>query len=279
MIFWGGTFTAGRLLSQNMSSYSAAFLRFLVATLCLAAYASFKNPTLFKIKRKHIVPLILLGITGIAAYNIFFFKGLRLIEANRASIIIASCPVFIALFSGLFLKEKITWFKLTGILISFTGVSIVITDGSVSSVLKGSLGRGELFIFICVLCWAAYTLIGKKILTDISPFTAVLYSSFFGMLLLMPFAILGDLHAAMKTASIVNGFEIIYLGFFGTVLGFIWYYKGVHKIGSTQAGIFINLVPVNAVWIAALLLKEPVSLSLLIGGVFVILGVYLANNL
>lgn len=279
MMFWGGTFVVGKLLSQNMSAYSAAFLRFAVASVCLSAIAYTTNKSLFKINRKHLLPLIFLGLTGIAAYNVFFFKGLRLIEANRASIIIAMCPSFIAIASAIFYKEKFSWFKVLGLIISFIGVAIVITRGHFTSLLNEHLGFGELFIFFCVLCWVIYTLIGKKLLQTISSYTAVMYASLFGMILLLPFAWANDLTEAFQKATLFNWIQIIYLGVFGTVLGFIWYYKGIQKIGSTKAGIFINLVPVNAIWIAALILKEPISLSLIAGGAFVIIGVYITNNL
>lgn len=278
MMFWGGTFVAGKLLSQNISAFSAAFLRFTVATLCLSSIALFRDIKLFKINTKHLLPLILLGLTGIAAYNVFFFKGLRLIEANRASIIIAMCPSFIAVFSALFLKEKLSWFKIIGLGISFLGVGIVISKGNFNSILSGSIGLGELFILICVLCWMVYTLIGQKLLKDISSYTAVMYASFFGMIMLLPFALTHDLTYIFHKATLTNWIEILYLAIFGTVLGFIWYYIGVQKIGSTKAGIFINLVPVNAIWIAALILKEPISLSLIVGGGLVIAGVYITNN-
>ena len=71
---------------------------------------------------------------------------------------------------------------------------------------------------------------------------------------------------------------IFYLGFFGTVLGFLWYYEGIQKIGPTRAGLFINFVPVSAILLAFIFLKEPLTMSLLIGTVMVSFGVYLTNR-
>ena len=72
--------------------------------------------------------------------------------------------------------------------------------------------------------------------------------------------------------------SIIYLGLFGTVIGFVWYYEGIRQIGPLRAGLCINFVLVSAIFLAFLILGEPVTLSLLVGAVLVLSGVYLANR-
>jgi drug/metabolite transporter (DMT)-like permease len=72
--------------------------------------------------------------------------------------------------------------------------------------------------------------------------------------------------------------NIFYLGFFGTVMGFLWYYQGIREIGPTRAGLFINFVPISAILLAFLFLEEPVTISLLIGTLLVSSGVYLTNR-
>ena len=71
--------------------------------------------------------------------------------------------------------------------------------------------------------------------------------------------------------------SIGYLGLFGTVVGFLWYFEGIQTIGPSRAAVFINFVPVNGVLLATLLLGEPLDISLLGGGLLVVLGAYLAN--
>jgi drug/metabolite transporter (DMT)-like permease len=78
--------------------------------------------------------------------------------------------------------------------------------------------------------------------------------------------------------SLLEWANIFYLGFFGTVLGFLWYYQGIRKIGPTRAGLFINFVPISAISLAFLFLGEPVTVSLLIGTLLVSSGVYLTNR-
>ena len=276
-VFWGGTFIAGRNVAQQMGPFSAAFLRFAIASLCLILLALNSNNRLERPRRQHIIPLILLGLTGVFSYNYFFFKGLKLIEAGRAAIIVATNPVFIALFASLIFKERMTYTRFFGICMSVFGAIVVITKGHPGLILSGGLGWGELFIFCCVASWAAYTLLGKAVLAGLSPFTAVTYSTVIGALLLLaPAVIEGLIPAWPYTVSV--WMNVSYLGVLGTVVAFVWFYQGIQKIGPTKAGLFINFVPISGVIMAYLILHEPLTWSLVAGVVLVSTGVYLTNR-
>jgi drug/metabolite transporter (DMT)-like permease len=275
-VFWGGTFIAGRKLAMEVGPFSGAFLRFLVASLFLVAVTLGMEKKLPLPKRRHLLPLFLMGMTGVFLYNVFFLKGLKLIEAGRASIIIANNPIFIALMSALIFRDRLNLLKVIGILISVGGAVTVITRGEFLAGLSGGFGQGELFIFGCVASWVAYSLLGKAVMSDLSPLVAVTYSSAVGAVCLFPPAVLEGLWDAGRY-SLEAWASVFYLGFFGTVLGFVWYYQGIKRIGPVRAGLFINFVPVSAVFLAFLILDEPLTLSLLIGAMLVASGVYLTT--
>lgn len=277
-VFWGGTFVAGRLVAQNVGPFSIAFLRFAVASILLLLL-TYKLEGRFPCSnRRQIALVILLGMTGIFTYNVLFFKGLKLIEAGRAALIIATCPVFITVCSALFLKERINLMKGLGILISVSGAVVVISRGNLRSIFTGSLGMGELYIFCCVLCWATYSLIGRVAMKSLSPLVCVSYSVVIGAVALFVPALFEGLMQNIGRQSLVDWLCISYLGIFGTVIGFVWYYQGVERLGPTRAGLFINFVPVFGVLSAFLILREPITLSLATGAALVVSGVYLTNK-
>ena len=277
-IFWGGTFIAGRVVAQGVGPFSAAFLRFAIASLFLILLARRYEGGLPRLKKGQIIPIIFLGMTGVFAYNVFFFKGLKLISAGRASLIIANNPVFIALFAACFFKEKLNPIKVAGIIISVTGAIIVISRGNLSEIVSGGLGLGDLFIFFCVASWVAYSLIGKTIMSGLSPLVSVAYSSLVGALALFIPAYFEGMLQDLSHYSAPEWFSIFYLGFFGTVIGFVWYYEGIKTIGAVKAGQFINFVPISAILLAFFILREPITLSLIGGGLLVISGVYMTNK-
>jgi drug/metabolite transporter (DMT)-like permease len=277
-IFWGGTFVAGRLIAQNVGPYSIALFRFTIASTLLLLLTWRIEGGLPKLKKPQVAPVILLGIIGIFIYNVMFFKGLKIIAAGRASLIIATCPIFITICSAIFLKEKITPVKGIGIVISVCGAMIVISKGNLSRIFEGGLGLGELYIFCCVLSWVTYSLIGKTVMIHLSPLASVSYSATIGAIALLFPALLEGLIHNITSQSFADWLCISYLGVFGTVIGFVWYYQGVKFIGPTKAGLFINFVPVSAILCAFFILREPITFSLAIGAVLVISGVYLTNR-
>ncbi len=277
-LFWGGTFVAGRLISRELEPFSAAFLRFALASLVLLPILVRREGGLPRLTARQWLAVGLLGLSGVFAYNLFFFYGLQTVEAGRAALIIAANPVFIALFSFLLFGERFTLLKIAGVVISVLGAMTVISRGHLGLLLQGDVGRGELYLLGCVFSWVAYTLIGKRVLSGLSPLAAVSYSASIGALLLLPFAIESGGLADLPTLSNQALLGLLYLSLFGTVLGFVWFYQGVLAIGPTRAGQFINLVPVSGVALGALLLGESLSLSLLTGGLLVLLGLWLTSR-
>ena len=277
MLLWGGTFISGRILAENIAPASAAFLRFAIASLALLLITRLTTGGLQRPRSQHWLPLLLLGATGVFSYNVCFFIGLKHISAGRAALFVACTPLVITLLSLLFHRERLPIFGFAGILLSLTGAVFVISNGHPGTLLEGSFGIGEMALLGCVLSWAAYTLIGRSILTTLAPLTAVFYSSLIGTILLLIPALQANLVASIPLLSLTDWFNLAYLGICGTALGFSLYYHGIQKIGATRAGVFINLVPLFALLLSWLLLAETIRYSVLAGGLLVLTGVSLTN--
>jgi drug/metabolite transporter (DMT)-like permease len=276
-VFWGGTFIAGRLLAQDMGPFSAGFLRFLIASIILLAATMRIEKRFPSVNREQLLWVTLLGLTGVFAYNILFFLGLKTVIAGRAALIVATNPIFITLFSALLFKDRLTPFKGLGILVCVIGASVVISRGNPAQILQGGAGIGEVLLLGCVASWTAYSLIGKRAMRDLSPLDAVTWSCIIGGAMLLPPALAEGLLHDIRGFSTIDWASIAYLGIFGTGLGFCWYYQGIKAIGTTRASVFINLVPVSAVLLGFLVLGEPVSPSLLFGALLVIAGLSMTN--
>lgn len=276
-VFWGGTFIAGRVVAQEMGPFTAAFLRFAFASLFLLI-VTWKIEIKFPGIDWHSFALLsILGLSGIAAYNYFFFSGLKTISAARAAVIIANNPIFISLFSTIFFKEKMTVLRVAGILCSISGAIIAITHGNLQH-LSGQFGIGEWYILLGVTSWVIYSLLGKKVMIKLSPLVSVTYSSIIGTTLLFLPAYWEKFPAKMLHFSWQGWSGVGYLSIFGTVLGFLWYYQGIKTIGPMKASIFINFVPISALFLSYLILREPLHFSLLLGTIMVVGGVYLTNK-
>ena len=277
-LFWGGTFVAGRQLAPLLDPLPAAFLRFLLASLLLLGWVLHEQRKLTAITMRQLFAVSLLGLTGVFAYNLFFFAGLHTVEAGRASLIIAANPVIIALASSWLFRDHLGLVRGLGIVVSVSGAMVVIGRGDIPALLESGIGTGEWYMLGCVFSWVAYTLIGKRVLHGMSALLAVCYSSVSGTLLL-GLAVFAQ--GGIPLQALTNPEVWLYIGYlaiFGTVLAFVWFYKGVHALGPARAGQFINLVPVSGVCLGALLLGEPLTRSLLFGGLLVLFGLWLTNR-
>lgn len=276
-LFWGGTFIAGRTLAGSVPPVNAAFLRFAIATLVLVVLARLIDGKIIIPPRNQWFSLLLLGLTGVFSYNILFFSGLQHIEAGRASLIIALNPLAITLAAVFFLGERLTFKQSVGIVVSLVGALFVISNGHPSAILSGSFGRGEASILGCVASWTAYSIIGRSVLRYISPLAAVLYSSLIGTLLLFPLVLINDSFKLIFSYSFNNWISLVFLGLFGTAIGFSLYYQSISKIGASRCSVFINLVPFFSILLSWLILDESLKLSVLAGGFILLTGVYLTN--
>lgn len=277
-VFWAGAFIAGKHVSQHLGPFAIAFLRFALAALLLLATVHHRNGKLPRLDRSQVLAVILLGATGVFAYNAMFFKGLSLVEAGRASVIIATSPAFIAIGSVIIFRDRLGWIRSLGVLLSILGAAVVVSRGDLRQILAGGAGLGELLILGCVLSWTAYSLIGKSIMRGLSPLVAVSYSIVAGALALLVAAIPAGLGRDLGRATLLDWLAIVYMAVFATVLGFVWFYEGVREIGPTRASLCINFVPVFAVVLAFLLLGEPLTVSLALGAGLVLSGAYLTNT-
>ena len=277
MLLWGGTFIAGRLLAGNVAPASAAFLRFFIASIAMIILVLASKKRLTMPPKKLWLPLLLLGITGVFMYNVLFFTGLHTVSAGRAAMIIACTPLVITFFAATFLDERLSFLQFSGIILSLAGAVLVISNGHPTLLFSGKFGTGEAAILGCVLSWAAYSIIGRSVLSKLSPMTSVCYSAIIGTVLLAFPAAYEHLFTRIGTLHRVDWCSLAYLGIFGTAVGFSLYYRGIQKIGATRAGIFINLVPVFSILLSWLILGETITAIVLAGGFLILTGVSLTN--
>jgi drug/metabolite transporter (DMT)-like permease len=84
--------------------------------------------------------------------------------------------------------------------------------------------------------------------------------------------------AAITQLGAQQWLSLLYLGVLGSALAYIGYYDGIRKIGATRSGVFIALNPLTAVILGALLLDEPLTLAMCLGGGLILAGIFLCNK-
>ncbi|WP_312114897.1 DMT family transporter [Brevibacillus reuszeri] len=272
---WGGNFVVGKFLVGHASSLTLTNLRWLIAIACLVPMVWFYEKKLLP-TRQALIPLILMGVTGVALFNLFMFWALERTDATNVGLLSTLNPVSIAIFSFLLIGEKIRPLQILAMLISFSGVLVVLSKGDFGHLAQLHFNTGDLWMLAAVAMWGIYSVCGRWAMKTVSPLMSTLYSGIFGVAVMLPF------NVTTFTISNTNWsfwLALFYVGVLATVVSMVLWNIGVQKVGATSAGMFLNFNPVFTAILAFLLLGERMSLLQLLGSVIVIIGCYLFSRL
>ncbi|WP_285428203.1 DMT family transporter [Pseudomonas sp. lyk4-R2A-8] len=280
-MIWGGTFVAGRYLADHIDPLLAASLRFILASLALLLFMALARIRLVRPTGRQLRQLALLGFFGIFFYNLCFFYGLHYINASRASLIVALNPAVIGLASSLLFKEQLGRARIIGIALCLGGAATVIVSRNPQLLQSApNHGLGDLLILGCVVGWGIYSLYSRELNASLGPLQTVTWSVLLGAAMLAAAtAFMGGFSLqAVSRIDLPQALSLGYLGVLGSALAYIGYYDGIRRIGATRSGVFIALNPLTAVICGALLLGEPLSAPMLMGGAVILWGIYLCNK-
>ncbi|OLO40373.1 EamA family transporter [Alkalihalophilus pseudofirmus] len=274
---WGSAFIAGKVAIESFEPATVAFFRFFGAMLLLFPIMWMMEKNRPKPTKRDWGLFALLGLTGIAIYNICFFLASKHAPVIKSSLFIAANPVLIVLLSGWFLKETITKRHIVGMIVALFGVAIIITNGQLLDLVKTGFEPIDFVLLGAVISWALYSVLGKVVLGKFSAIVSTTYAVFFGTLFLLPFALYELTWSQVQGATVGVWASLLHMSIFVTVISFIMYYQGIKQVGAAKASIFINVMPVSAVIMATIFLGETFTMAHGVGALFVLSGVYIGT--
>ncbi|KAF5061659.1 putative cystine transporter YijE [anaerobic digester metagenome] len=277
-LVWGAAYVAGRYVAGEMTPFSAVATRSILASLCLGLVLAASPRGTRTVARADLPAMIFLGLSGVFGFNVLFFLGLESTGAVNGTLIGAMNPVLTALLAALLLRERLGHLQWLGVVLSFVGVLFVVSNGSPETLLALSLNRGDLLLFAAVICWAVYSVAGRRLFRRYPAVTVTAYAYFVSTALVLPLALVESAGAIgpMLPESPIVWAALLFLATLCSVLGFIWWNRGVAVLGPSRTAVFYNLVPVSGIVLGSLLLGEVVTLFHLAGATLVCTGVYLA---
>lgn len=278
-IIWSGNFVISRGVSQQIGPISLAFYRWLTGTLIIAPFAWSKYKAEKILVRNNWKYLFWTALSGIAIFNtMVYIAGHSTTAINMALIGTTSSPIFATVMAVIFLKEKMSGFRVAGFVLCIAGILLLISKGSLQTLAAFHFSRGDLWVLAGALAFAVYSILVRKKPAGISPvnFLFVIFAS--GTLLLFPFYIAELFYETGPQWSLSLLGVILYLGAGTSVVAFLCWNMAIEKLGAGRTVLFGNLIPIFSVWEAVLLLGEKVTGIHLMSGVLVIAGLVIANS-
>mgnify|MGYP001293287942 CR=1 FL=1 len=269
LLIWSSAFTAIHIGLSSFDPANLAILRYLIASFVLLLYGKYKNISFPDFKDLPIIAVC--GFLGVTVYHLTLNHGETLVSAGTASIISNSYPIFVAVLSAIFLKEKVCLTKWTGITISFLGI-LVITLGSGNGI---NLSFGALLILISSIASGFHTIIGKKLMEKYSPLEITCYIIWAGTFFLLFFG--KSLFADVATASKDAVYSVLYLGVFPGAFAYLAWNKVLAKGSATDLTNTQNVIPIFALVISFLFLREVPTTIMITGGTVAIGGILIVN--
>lgn len=275
MLLWAGNSIVGRAVRDDIPPFTLAFVRWTGALLILLPFAW-----------RHVVadrqrliagwrPLLILGLTGVAAFNALLYSGLRFTTATNGLLVQAAIPAVVLLFDWLFFRTRAGWMQVGGVMLSTVGVLTIVSHGAPLSILTLGFNAGDLLILTAVLCWAAYTSL-LRLRPDCNPWSFLIVTFAIGSIAMALFAAteLPDIARIRLTLPVVGAF--CYVAILPSVVAYKLYNGAVRDIGAGRAGQMISLMPLFGSLLAVALLGEVLHGYHLLGMAVILTGILVA---
>jgi drug/metabolite transporter (DMT)-like permease len=219
-----------------------------------------------------------LGFTGIFVSTGGTYLGIAFTTASSAALLQAASPVMVAIGAWLYLHERLRRRQWAGVILSALGVLLVVTRGSWRAIAHLELLPGDFIILLGQAGWAVYTVYGKRVLAVHSPAVATTAAYVLGSVMLLPVPFLTARFFPAPDWTSATAWAVVAIqGILGAI-AHVWWYEGVHRVGASRAGIFMNLQPVVGVVLAWVMLGETIEPAEIVGGLAVLAGVGLTTR-
>lgn len=272
VVVWGSTFISSKVLLEFYTPAQIMLTRFILAYCALWLL----RPKRLALTLKQEVVFFLLGLLGCTAYFYTENTALSYTLASNVSIIVAAAPIFTAILAHFAGEEHFRASTLAGFLVAFSGVILVVCNGTF--VLKLN-PKGDLLALAAAVCWAIYSVLLRRASRGLDSILVTRRTMFWGIVTALPLVAAEGVPypmAPLMTASGIANF--LFLGLVGSALCFVLWNKAFRILGVVTTNTFIYLMPFITIVAARIFLAEPISPLALLGAVLITAGVVLSQR-
>ncbi len=278
VVVWGGTFVATKVALQDAQPDTIVFLRFGMGVAILAVSVQLRGQWRH-LTGKDYLALAGLGFLGISFHQWLQSTGMLTSAASTTAWIVTTSPVFIVILGWIVLREKVGWVQIAGTILAAAGVLLVVTRGDMNLSNIGRIGTvGDLLILISAVNWAVFSVLSRSMLKRLPAALMMFYVMLFGFIFSSLFFVVKTGFGDIANLTSNGWTAVLILGIFGSGLAYIAWYDALQNLTANQAGVFLYIEPLVTMFMALIILNEPVTWASLLGGGVIILGVWMVNR-
>lgn len=280
-LLWSVNYLVGRIAPGTIAPHMLALLRWTLAGMVLLPFAWPELLAKRSLIFKHGWHYLVFGALGMWICGAWVYLGARTTGATNIALIYALSPVFIALVSSLWLRERLGWLQWLGIALAFAGLVHVVIKGQWWSLAHVKLVEGDLWILGATISWTLYSILLKRWPTDFSPIARLVLIICGGVMVLIPLTALEALSGLPMTQTFWGWRTVVLIVAAGIIPGAAAYlaYSTLQKtLGAARAALTLYLGPLYAALAAYFVLGEPIRAYHALGAAVILLGIYLSSR-
>ncbi|MGH6680446.1 MAG: DMT family transporter [Bradyrhizobium sp.] len=276
-LFWAGNIVLARYVGDHVPPVTLSCIRWAGVFLFLLPVAWPHLKRDWPVLRARLPLMVLLSATGFAFNNAMSYWAMHYTQALNALLIQSAGPLFVALWSLMLFGVRLTRAQFAGIVLSLLGVLTIILRGNLSAFASIHLNKGDLMFAASLLSFALYSALMLR-RPAAHQLSLISFTTGCGAALLLPFAVWEYRSGYVLTADALTIATIAYAVTFPSMLGYLFFNRGIALIGPNRAAPFLHLVPVFGSVMAIFLLGERLRLFHLVGYALVLAGVVIASR-
>ncbi len=276
LLFWSLNYVIGKVALREFNPVLLTCLRISIAGAFILPIYLWRAGWKFPDRTwRELSGLLMLGIYGVIANQLFFVFGLAWTSVAHAAVIMTLMPIFVLLLAALLGQERITARKVIGMTIAATGVGVLQLEKKGGS---GATLLGDFCTFVCGISLAIFTVRSKQLMKRFGSLAVNSVAYIGGALAIAPLTIWLSLRYGAARASAAAWWSVAYMAVFSSVLAYFIYNYALTYMPASRASAVSYLQPLGATLLAVALLGEPITTTLAIGGILVLTGVFVTER-
>jgi drug/metabolite transporter (DMT)-like permease len=269
---WGGMYVVSDEVLRAIPPFTLLTIRIVIGATILAAILA-RNGSL-RLPARDMLKLFGVGLVGYGVSLGAQFVGTDLSNAVNGAVVTSASPAFILLFAWLILREPLSLTRIGAVVLASIGVLIVVDVSKID--LGSEMFRGNLILAVAAITWGLYSVLVRRVSASYSTLVISFYALAGGLFIALPASAieLTTKSVAPLTFELILG--ILYLGVISTALAMVLWNRAFALVEAGVASLFFFAQPLVGVLLGTVILRQPITPQLLIGGVLIIGGVLLS---